>query len=71
MSSYHYHLDLIPAYAVQIRHSDDQRALEAEQEQALDPEAMARRILEVLPTALAVLPPDEARSVLNTAFAPV
>ena len=60
---------LTPAYAVQVRHSDDQRALEAEQEQALHPESIARQILEVLPTALAVLPPDEARDALNTAQA--
>ena len=60
---------LTPAYAVQIRHSDDQRALEAEQRQTQDPEAIARRILEALPIALAVLPPDEARDALNTAQA--
>ena len=58
---------LTPAYAVEVRHRDDQRAHQATEFQ--DPEVMARQILEALPTALAVLPPDEARDALNTAQA--
>ncbi len=58
---------LTPAYAVEVRHRDDQQALETTEVQ--DPEVMARQILEALPTALAVLPPDEARDALNTAQA--
>ena len=54
---------LTPAYAVEVRHRDDQHALEATEIQ--DPEAMARQILEGLPQVVAMLPPAEVRAVLQ------
>ena len=46
---------LTPAYAVEVRHRDDQHALETTEFQ--DPEVMARQILEALPQVVAMLPP--------------
>ena len=54
---------LTPAYAVQVRHRDDQHALQTTEHQ--DPEVMARQILEALPQVIAMLPPTEVRSVLQ------
>ena len=34
-----------------------------------DPVELARKVMKVLPTAVSVLPPDEAREALNTAEA--
>ena len=54
---------LTPAYAVEVRHRDDQHALEATEFQ--DPEVMARQILEALPQVIALLPPTEGRAALE------
>ena len=54
---------LTPAYAVEVRHRDDQHALAATEFQ--DPEVMARQILEALPQVVAMLPPTEVRTVLQ------
>ena len=54
---------LTPAYAVEVRHRDDQQALEATELQ--DAEVMARQILEALPQVIAMLPPTEVRAVLR------
>ena len=54
---------LTPAYAVEVRHRDDQQALQATEFQ--DPEVMARQILEALPQVIAMLPPTEVRKALN------
>ena len=54
---------LTPAYAVEVRHRDDQQALETTEFQ--DPEVMARQILEALPQVVAMLPPAEVRAVLE------
>jgi hypothetical protein len=54
---------LTPAYAVAVRHSDDQQAQQATELQ--DPEVMARQILEALPQVIAMLPPTEVRAVLK------
>ena len=54
---------LTPAYAVEVRHRDDQQAQQATEFQ--DPEVMARQILEALPQVVAMLPPTEVRDVLQ------
>ena len=54
---------LTPAYAVEVRHRDDQQAHQATEFQ--DPEVMARQILEALPQVVAMLPPTEVRAVLE------
>ncbi len=54
---------LTPAYAVEVRHRDDQHALETTENQ--DPEVMARQILEALPQVAAMLPLTEVRAVLE------
>ncbi len=54
---------LTPAYAVQVRHRDDQQAHQATEFQ--DPEVMARQILEALPQVVAMLSPTEVRAVLQ------
>ena len=48
---------LTPAYAVEVRHRDDQQAQQATE--LHDPEVMARQILEALPQVVAMLPADE------------
>jgi hypothetical protein len=50
---------LTPAYAVEVRHRDDQQATEVQ-----DPEVMAREILEALPLVAAMMPSTEVRAVL-------
>jgi hypothetical protein len=50
---------LTPAYAVQVRHRDDQHALETTELQ--DPEVMVRQILEARPQVVTMLPPTESR----------
>jgi hypothetical protein len=57
---------LTPAYAVEVRHRDDQQATEVQ-----DPEVMARQILEALPQVVAMLPPTEVRAVLEKHDQPV
>ena len=56
---------LTPAYAVEVRHKDDQRVLEAEQQEMQDPAQVAREILQAMPIAVRLLPPDEVREALN------
>jgi hypothetical protein len=51
---------LTPAYAVEVRHRDDQQATEVQ-----DPEVMARQILEALPAIASMLPPTEVRVMLE------
>ena len=48
---------------MEVRHRDDQQALQATEHQ--DPEVMARQILEALPQVIAMLPPTEVRAVLQ------
>ncbi len=54
---------LTPAYAVEVRHRDDQQALQATEFQ--DPEVMARQILEALPQVAAILSSPKVRAVLQ------
>jgi hypothetical protein len=54
---------LTPAYAVEVRHRDDQQAHQATELQ--DPEVMARQILEALPQMVAILPATEIQAVLE------
>jgi len=54
---------LTPAYAVEVRHRDDQQARQTTEFQ--DPEVMARQILEALPQVVARLPPTEIQAVLQ------
>ena len=48
---------------MEVRHRDDQQALETTKFQ--DPEVMARQILQALPQVVAMLPPREVRAVLE------
>ena len=50
---------LTPAYAVAVRHRDDQQPTEVQ-----DPEVMARQKLEALPQVVALLPADEVKAIL-------
>jgi hypothetical protein len=49
----------MPAYAVEVRHGDDQQPTEVQ-----DPEVMARQQLEALPQVVALLPADEVKAIL-------
>ena len=46
-------------------HKDDQRVLDAEQQEMQDPAQVAREILEAMPIAARLLPPDEVREALH------
>ena len=60
---------MTPAYAVEVRHSADHARQQATDQACKDPVELARKVMKVLPTAVSVLPPDEAREALNTAEA--
>ena len=53
-----------PAYAVQLRHRDD-HAQQANEQAFKDPVELARELLDAVPLALNLLPPDEVRTVLD------
>ena len=56
---------LTPAYAVEIRHKDDQQTEQACKSQLEDADAIARDILRVLPDVVAVLGPEATREALD------
>ena len=56
---------LTPANAVQLRHRDDHAQQQANEQAFRDPVEMARELLDAVPLALNLLPPDEVRTVLD------
>jgi hypothetical protein len=56
---------LTPAYAVEVRHKDDHAQQQANEQAFRDPVEMARELLDAVPLALNLLPPDEVRTVLD------
>jgi hypothetical protein len=56
---------LTPAYAVEVRHKAEHLQEQATEQAFKDPQDMAREILSILPTVVAVLPADEVRSHLS------
>ena len=56
---------LTPAYAVDVRHKEDHAQQQATEQAFKDPQDLARDILAVLPTAVAILLRDEVDAVLS------
>ena len=56
---------LTPAYAVEVRHKAEHLQEQATEHALKDPEDLARDILAVLPTAVAIMPRDEVEAVLS------
>ena len=51
--------------AVEVRHRDDHAQQQANEQAFRDPVEMARELLDAVPLALNLLPPDEVRTVLD------